>query len=80
MNFRCCRQEGVHRLNQTSEEFRTANDSPASMGDLWIDRQDSALKADGQLVAQPIFQPPLAFSIRHTLNSVTQLGQRDYAE
>ena len=80
MNFRCCRQEGVHRLNGTSEEFGTANDSSASIGDHWVDRQDSAFEPDGQLVAQPILQPPFTLSARHTLNSVPQLGQRDYTE
>ena len=80
MHFRCCRQEGIHRLNGTSEEFGTTNDSSASIGDRWIDRQDSALEADGQLVAQPILELPLASSARHTLNSVAQFSQRDYAE
>ena len=80
MNLRCCSQEGVHRFYGTPEEFGTANNSSASIGDRWIDGQDSALKADGQLVAQPIFQSPLAFSAGHTINSVAQLGQRDYAQ
>jgi hypothetical protein len=80
MNFRGCRQEGIHGLDWTSEKFGTANDSSASIGDQGIDRQDSGLEADGQLVAKPIFKLPLASSARHTLNSIAQFGQRDYAQ